>query len=53
MFEPEDAHDPFPLRGKIGTHRNSHPSGTRLGSSTYLKRHGLPVPDDIEFNLVR
>ncbi len=50
MFEPQYAHDPFPLRGKLGTHRNAHPVWYTPAVLDYFKRHGLPVPENIEFS---
>lgn len=49
MVEEEYAHDPFPLRGKIGAHKNSHPMWYTPLILDYFKRHRLPVPKNIEF----
>jgi hypothetical protein len=49
MFEPKYAHDAFPLRGKLGTHRNAHPLWYTPAVLDYYKRHGLPVPENIEW----
>jgi hypothetical protein len=48
MFEDKYALDPFPHRGKVGTYHNSHPLWYTPAVLDYLKRHGLPVPNDIE-----
>src|ERR1700688_1240898 len=45
------AHDPFPRRGKIGTHRNAHPIWYTPTVLDYSKRHGLPVPEAVEFSV--
>jgi hypothetical protein len=50
MFETEYAHDPFPMRGKLGTDRNAHPIWYTPAVLDYFKRHGLPVPENIEFS---
>lgn len=49
MFEDDYAHDPFPLRGKLGSHKSSHPLWYTPAVLDYFKRHGLPTPD-IDFN---
>ncbi|WP_347264458.1 hypothetical protein [Nitrobacter sp.] len=51
MFDPRYSGDPFPLCGKVGSnaHRNSHPMWYTPQVLDYFKRHGLTVPDDIEF----
>lgn len=51
MFDKEYNDDPFPPRGKVGSgsHRNSHPMWYTPAVLDYFKRHGLTVPDDIEF----
>jgi hypothetical protein len=45
------AHDPFPRRGKIGTHRNAHPIWYTPTVLDYFRRHGLPVPEAVEFSV--
>ena len=50
MFEPEYAHDPFPLRGKLSTHRSARVVWYTPHVLDYFKRHGLPVPEDIDFS---
>lgn len=49
MFEPEYEDDRFPLRGKVGSHRNSHPMWYTPQVLDYYSRHGLPTPPDITF----
>jgi hypothetical protein len=49
--EPAYHHgDPFPQRGRIGAHQNAHPLWYTPDVLDYLKRHGLPTPDPIEFS---
>ena len=48
--DPRYAHDPFPRRGKIGPHRSSHPMWYTPAVLDYFKRHGLPVPENVEFS---
>src|SRR5260370_33050198 len=42
--------DPFPRRGKIGPHRNSHPIWYTPAVLDYFKRHGLPAPELVVFS---
>ena len=48
--DPRYAHDPFPPRGGIGSHRNNHPIWYTPAVLDYFKRHGLPVPENVEFS---
>ena len=48
--DPKYAHDPFLRRGKIGSHRNSHPMWYTPAVLDYFRRHGLPVPENVEFS---
>jgi hypothetical protein len=50
MFDPKYAHDPFPLCGKVGAHRNSHPQWYTPDVLDYYRRHGLRVPESVEFS---
>jgi hypothetical protein len=50
LEDPEYTHDTFPQRGGIGTHRNNHPIWYTPAVLDYYKRHGLPVPENIEFS---
>jgi len=50
MFEPAYAHDPFPACRKFIAHRNGHPLWYTPEVLDYIKRHGLPVPEDIDFS---
>jgi hypothetical protein len=50
LEDPKYAHDPFPQRGGIGTHRNNHPIWYTPAVLEYFKRHGLPVPENVEFS---
>jgi hypothetical protein len=46
MFEKEYADDPFPMRQKLGLHRNAHPMWRVKEVLAYFKAHGLDVEDD-------
>jgi hypothetical protein len=50
MFDPQYAHDPFPVSGKLVPHRNGHPLWYTPAVLDYFKRHGLPVPENIAFS---
>ena len=50
MSDPQYAQDPFPLCGKLGAHRNSHPVWYTPAVLDYFKRHGLPTPENVEFS---
>ncbi len=50
MNEPEYAEQRFPRSHKLGTHRNSPPMWYTPEVLDYLKRRGLPVPEDIDFS---
>jgi hypothetical protein len=50
MFDPTYANNAFPACRKLGAHRNSHPVWYTPAVLDYFKRHGLPVPENIEFN---
>ena len=49
MFDKEYAQDPFPMRGKLGGHRNAHPLWYTPHVLDYFKQHGLPVPERVEW----
>jgi hypothetical protein len=49
MFDDRYSHDPFPACRKIGNHPNSYPIWYTPDVLDYFKRHGLPVPENIEF----
>lgn len=49
MFDDRYANDPFPMRGKLGAYRSSHPVWFTPAVLDYFKRHGLPVPENIEW----
>jgi hypothetical protein len=42
--------NPFPLRGRIGRDRNSHPLWYTPDVLDYFKRHGFRTPEIIEFS---
>ncbi len=48
--DPQYANDPFPRRGKVGAYRNAHPIWYTPAVLDYFKRHGLPVPENVEFS---
>ena len=49
--DPRYSQDPFPRRAKIGPqHRSSHPMWYTPAVLDYFKRHGLPVPENVEFS---
>jgi hypothetical protein len=51
-IDPKYHHgDPFPLRGRIGGHRNAHPLWFTPQVLDYFKRHGLPVPETVEYSV--
>lgn len=50
MNEPEYADRQFPKPGKISAHRNSHPLWYTPDVLDYFKRHGLRVPDEVEYS---
>jgi hypothetical protein len=50
MTDPQYAHDAFPACRKLGAHRNSHPLWYTPVVLDYLKRHGLPIPENVEFS---
>jgi hypothetical protein len=50
LSDPAKTPDPFPPAGKIGHHRNSHPMWYAPDVLAYFKRHGLPVPESLEFS---
>ncbi len=50
MFDEAYSHDAFPACRKLGRHRNAHPIWYTPAVLDYFKRHGLPVPENIEFS---
>jgi hypothetical protein len=50
MFDPDYAEQRFPACRKLGTHRSSHPVWYTPDVLEYFKRHGLPVPENVEFS---
>lgn len=49
--EPEYAARRFPAPGKIGKEiRNAHPMWYTPDILDYFKRHGLRVPDEVEYS---
>jgi hypothetical protein len=49
MFDPAYAKDAFPASRKLGPYRHSHPVWYTPAVLDYFKRHGLPIPESIEF----
>ncbi len=49
MFDPAYAKDAFPVCRKLGPYRHSHPIWYTPAVLDYFKRHGLPIPENIEF----
>jgi hypothetical protein len=50
MFDPQYAHVAFPACRKLGPHRNAHPVWYTPDILEYFKRHGLTVPENVEFS---
>jgi hypothetical protein len=50
MFDPAYAHDAFPASRKLSPHRNSHPLWYTPTVLDYFKRHGLTIPENVEFS---
>ncbi|MGD1083002.1 MAG: hypothetical protein ABR881_32210 [Candidatus Sulfotelmatobacter sp.] len=50
MFDPAYVHNAFPACRKLGPYRNSHPIWFTPEVLDYFKRHGLAVPENIEFD---
>ena len=51
MFDPAYAHNAFPACRKLGVgHRNSHPIWYTPAVLDNYERHGLPIPENIEFD---
>ena len=49
MFDPAYANDAFPACRKLGPYRSSHPIWYTPAVLDYYKRHGLPIPENIDF----
>jgi len=49
MFDPAYANDAFPACRKLGPYRSSHPIWFTPAVLDYFERHGLPIPENIEF----
>jgi hypothetical protein len=50
MYEERDEKKKFPLCGKLGRHRNSHPIWYTPLVLDWFKRQGMPVPENVEFS---
>src|SRR6266852_6063612 len=50
MYEKEYETRQFPLCRKLGPHRHSHPLWYTPHVLDYYRRHGLAVPENIEFS---
>jgi predicted DNA-binding transcriptional regulator AlpA len=46
----DDEEDPFPRCSKLAGHRNSHPLWYTPEVLQYFKRHGLTVPESLQFS---
>lgn len=50
MYDPEYRDQRFPASRKLGSHRNAHPIWSTVEVLEYFKRHGLNVPENVEFS---
>ncbi len=50
MYEERDEKKKFPLCGKLGPHRNSHPIWYTPMVLDWFRRQGMPVPENVEFS---
>jgi hypothetical protein len=50
MYEKEYEDRRFPVCRKLGPHRHSHPIWYTPAVLDYYKRHGLEVPENVEFS---
>jgi hypothetical protein len=50
LMDPKYTSDPFPQCGKIGPYRNGRPMWYTPHVLEFFKRHGLAVPENVEFS---
>lgn len=50
MFDPDYDDRRFPASRKLGPHRSCHPVWYTPDILDYFKRHGLTVPENVEFS---
>ncbi|TXH55590.1 MAG: hypothetical protein E6Q97_08455 [Desulfurellales bacterium] len=50
MHDPDYVDRRFPASRKLGSHRNNHPIWYTPDVLDYFRRHGLTVPENVEFS---